>query len=101
MKLTTLVYMDGSTWVAQCLELDIAAQGPTELDCKDRFMRTVASMIRKDLEKRIAPLSDIGAAPEEFFYRALNFTGNDPELPVYAPSWVRARVQFLQVSVVR
>lgn len=95
LNLNILIHRDGSAWVAQCLEHDIAAQGPTPDDCKKRFARTLRSQIASDLANKRAPLSALGCAPAKYFEQVLLFKKDSPELPVYVPAKdVRATARF-------
>lgn len=95
LKLTVLIHKCGSAYVAQCLEKDVAAQGPSLDECKRRFAKTLRSQIASDLANHRAPLAALGCAPPEFFDEMLLFRKDSPELPVYVPAKdVRATARF-------
>jgi hypothetical protein len=52
--------------VAQGIEFDIAAQGPTLEAAKDAFTKTVVSWILLDLQHGKQPLQDVKPAPAEY-----------------------------------
>lgn len=68
-KVRVIAFKDGDTWVAQCLEYDIGAQG-TDLD--DVYGRLMVA-IQIDRETSIAihgkPFAGIEKAPQFFFDR--------------------------------
>jgi hypothetical protein len=49
-----------ATWVAQCLEFDIAAQGKTIKDAQRAFERTFLGQVMLDLHHKRQPLEGIG-----------------------------------------
>ena len=59
-KLRILLFEEGSAWAAQCLEHDIATQGPTMEEAAQR----VAVIIAAELELRNGDLSDIPPPPQ-------------------------------------
>lgn len=68
-KLSVLLLKENNTWVAQCLEHDIAAQAKTIKDVKTAFEKTVTGQCFLDLQRGSDPLASIGPAPG--FYRPL------------------------------
>ena len=62
-----LFLSEGKTWVAQCIEYDIAAQGHTFEEVQKNFERTFVGHILLDLSRGKEPLEDIPPAPD--FYR--------------------------------
>jgi len=99
LRLTILLRRSGSAWIAQCLEYDVAAQGPTPEVCKQRFMNTMSSRILRDLAQGRVPLADLTQAPKRYFEESLLFRADGPELPVYVPvkpsPRLRATARFL------
>ena len=59
-RLRILLFEEGDTWAAQCLEYDIAAQGVTQEEAAQRLAVTIAA----ELELRTGDLSDIPPPPE-------------------------------------
>ena len=97
LRLTIIVRRSGGAWIAQCLDHDIAAQGPTLDDCKLRFMRTLSSRIIRDLKNGRRPLADLPPAPRVYYDQSVKFGESGPELPVYVPvnPRLRATARFL------
>ena len=60
-----IVLRDGDVFVAQCLEVDIAAQGKTESEAKSR-LRAVFHAEMEALKEKGADISSIGPAPDSF-----------------------------------
>ncbi len=65
--LSVVLVMDGGAWYAQCLEYDIAAQGPTVADTLDRFSRCVVEQAAWDARDKLVPFSALKPAPEKFW----------------------------------
>lgn len=65
--LKVLVFQEDKTWVAQCLEHDIAAQGSSIRHALDALGYTLLEQITLDQEDGLEPLSQIGQAPERYF----------------------------------
>jgi len=51
----------------QCLEYDIAAQGKTPDEAKDRFEKTFLGQIALDIKENREPFTDVGRAPQKFW----------------------------------
>ena len=66
-KLSVLFLQENDSWVGQCLEHDIAAQGKTLAIAKTCLEHTIAGQIFLDARSGLAPLSEIKAAPD--FYK--------------------------------
>ena len=64
-KISLLITNDGGTYTAQCLQFDIAAQGATISEAKERFARTFITHIAVNLEKGQVPLEGVPQAPIE------------------------------------
>lgn len=99
---SVLLHKDGSAWVAQCLEYDLAAQGPSPEEVKKRFMRTLSQQIVADIVDGTFPLSKLPQAPLRYFDQSVTSDKSGPELPVYVPAVnkkhaprVEVRAQFL------
>lgn len=56
----------GDQWIAQGLEYDIAAQGPSAALALRSFVRLLHARIRLDLQRNREPLADLPPAPEHF-----------------------------------
>lgn len=66
-RLRVLLRRERTMWVAQCLEHDIAAQGPNIREAQRAFLTTLAAQVRSDLDRGREPLRGIPPAPEEYF----------------------------------
>ena len=94
LTLRILLIKEGSQWVAQCLEHDLAAQGPEIDDAIDAFVSILAATIVTDAEAGRQPLSRCRPAPAEYFdlvRRAKHLDRTPPrrlpdEVP---PPWMR------------
>lgn len=62
-----LLLKEDTVWVAQCLEYDIAAQGPTIAVAKDAFVRTFAAQIAVAFHHRDEPLATFEKAPTYYW----------------------------------
>lgn len=96
-ELTVLTFKQGPSYVSQCLEYDVAAQGPTEKDCQLRFFRTLSAQLVADNANGRPPLSTLGPAPREYFDKQLMFHASSPDFAVYVPAdmKLRATARFL------
>lgn len=66
--LSVLVSRDGPHWVAQALERDFAAHGPTQGDAIKALGHVILGHLRLTKPKGNAdPLADVPPAPEEFW----------------------------------
>lgn len=64
-ELRVLVVKDGDTFVAQCLEVDIAAQGTSEADAMNK-LRTAFRCESELAESQGKSVFDLGPAPQHF-----------------------------------
>ena len=67
-KLSVLLLREGETWVAQCLEYDLAAQGKSLAEVKDAFAKTFCGQIMVDLHHAVEPLGSFAQAPKRYWY---------------------------------
>jgi hypothetical protein len=84
LQVSVLLHRDGETWVAQCLEYDVAVQGRNKDEAQQRFLRALTSQIGLDLAEDRAPLSNLSPAPKRYFDDAVRTT-QGPTLPVWVP----------------
>lgn len=68
-QLSILLFKEGTQWVAQCLELDVAAQGDSLEDAKDHLLLTLSAEAFADIERGEEPWSSLKQAPSEFYGR--------------------------------
>ena len=66
-KMRVLLLKEETTWVAQCLEYDIAAQGPTVALAKEAFVHAFTSQIAVALHHGEEPLATFGRAPKRYW----------------------------------
>ena len=62
-----LFFKEGETWVAQCLEFDIAAQGASIKHAREAFIEVFTGQISLDLSKNREPLSEKKQAPHWYW----------------------------------
>lgn len=65
--LSALLLNEGETWIVQCLEHDIAAQGESPRAALEALGWTVGAHILLDREKRRKPFSTLQRAPSSFW----------------------------------
>ena len=67
MYVRVLVVHQGDQWLAQALEFDLAAQGPTDKSAVDAFLRLFKARARHDHELGKQPFASLPPAPDSFF----------------------------------
>lgn len=67
LTVSVLLLHEEGGWVAQCLEVDVAAQGKTIAEAKSALERTFVGQIVLDLKNGRQPLEAIGPAPGEYW----------------------------------
>ncbi|OLE51961.1 MAG: hypothetical protein AUG51_20425 [Acidobacteria bacterium 13_1_20CM_3_53_8] len=84
-----LFLREGDSYVAQCLEYDIAAQGKTMPEVKRAFELTLAGQMELDVRSGKQPFEGIPKAPDtywEMFDKALKLEDEEPiSLPKGVP----------------
>ncbi len=100
---SVLLHRDGDAWVAQCLEKDLAAQGPNPEEAKKRFLRALGAQIAWDLQDKREPLSNLPQAPQRYFEKSVFAAQFGPELPVFVPVTtepvrINAQARFLKAA---
>ena len=66
-KVSVLLIQEGDLWSMQCLDYDIAAQGKTIDEAKDRFEKTFLGQIALDIKENREPFMGVEKAPQEFW----------------------------------
>ena len=66
-RLRLLLLKEGTQWVAQCLEHDLAAQGPEIDDAVNAFVDLFAAKVIADAAAGREPLSSCKPAPAYYF----------------------------------
>lgn len=64
--LRILLFKPGSQWVAQCLDVDLVAQGPEIDDAIEAFASVLTGRILLDLKAGREPLSSCGQTPPQY-----------------------------------
>ena len=65
-QLRAVLFEEGGSWSAQCLEYDIAAQAKTLLDLHDEIARVLAAHIAASVQMGREPFEGIQPAPKRF-----------------------------------
>lgn len=65
-QIRVVVFRDGASWVAQCLEYDIGAQAADLDDLSARLQLALTVEHRTSVELHGTPFAGIAAAPEYF-----------------------------------
>ena len=108
LPMNIVVFMQGTHYIAQCLEYDLGAQGKTIGELKKSFMRVLAAQVTMDQKAGRAPLEGIPRAPSKYFEMwehaeplaaknepiPLGDLGAEGEAP---PSWMIAQLNELRV----
>lgn len=81
--LRVVVLKDGDLYIAQCLEIDIAAQGTNKADAIRRLYETVQAERNLALEEG-RDVMNIGPAPRSFHLLYDSNAGSRTELPMVA-----------------
>jgi len=61
-----VLFQDGTLWVAQCVNHDLASQGKTLEEAQRNLIRMIVGNVILDLQKGIKPLSQYASAPKAF-----------------------------------
>jgi hypothetical protein len=68
LRLRVVIFEDmPGTWVAQALEYDIAAQGPTKEGAVEALLRILEAQVRFDCRHNREPLACFCAAPHQYW----------------------------------
>lgn len=92
--LTILLLKEGTQWVAQCLEHNLAAQGPEIDDAIEAFSDVLAAKIITDVRAGRDPLASCRPAPTRFFELAQRAKHIESSIPLrlpdeVSPPWMR------------
>ena len=83
--LSVLLFNEGETWVVQCLEYDIVAQGESPRAALEALGWTVGAHILLDREKRRKPFSTLQPAPDSFREKFTNAIPLSDPYPLTLP----------------
>lgn len=90
--LRVVVFREGDSWIAQCLEHDICSQASSVTELHTRFVRTLFANVAVCIELGREPLQGIGAAPRRYWDMfeqstiELKNLDPEPELPRFTDS---------------
>lgn len=68
-KLRAIVFAENGSWVAQCLEVDVAAYGKTLDSAAENLRDSLLAQARLDEEEGRKPFEGLSKAPEKFWKR--------------------------------
>ena len=102
-NLSVLLLKEGKSWVAQCLEFDITAQGKTPKDAKKTFENTLLGQFILDVEQGKKPLEGIPQTPKIYFDLIERVKPRQQErksiyVPQSIPSVRAASANYLQMA---
>lgn len=83
--LSILLFQNNTTWIAQCLEYDIAAQGKTLDNALDSFERTFVGQLILDIERDKNPLENTPRTPREYWTKFEQARKLEDRRPFYLP----------------
>jgi len=83
-----LLIQEGSSWAAQCLEYDIAAQGNSIDDAKNAFEKTFLGQIALDVKENREPFEGIEQAPQDFWEMFKKAKKHKDPRRFCVPEWV-------------
>lgn len=100
-SISILLRQEGKLWAAQCLEYDIAAQGPTIHDAKYAIEKAFVGQVIVDISTGNQPLADIPPAPVAYWQQfeggeRLAAAGKSFFIP--QPFLFRAAVQEMRIA---
>ncbi|HEX3532407.1 MAG TPA: hypothetical protein VH988_35555 [Thermoanaerobaculia bacterium] len=86
LRIRTVLFREGDWWVAQCLDVDIAAQAKTENDLEYELGRILVGHVMASETLGVKPFANLPPAPRRywdmFFGAASKSTTMIPFLPV-------------------
>lgn len=65
-SIRAVVYREGDTWIGQCIEYDICAQGDSLEQVRRRLLAAVKLERQHSLDRKGSPFAGIGPAPRRF-----------------------------------
>lgn len=66
--LSVVLFKEGDSWVAQALEHDLAAQGPSIELAQRAFLHALAGQFKLDFQKNRQPLVHLPPAPMRYWH---------------------------------
>ena len=91
LELRVLLYVQNDTWIAQCIDFDIATQAESAKNVIESFERVFAAQLLYDHQNGRRVLEGISPAPEHFF----------PSFREAVKFWYGARVGYARAQARR
>src|ERR1700761_7213221 len=82
-SVSVLIFKGQHSWVAQCLEYDIAAQGTTISEATLAFEQTFAGQVVVDIHNNRQPLEGVSQAPQHYWHVFQAAERLEPREPSY------------------
>ena len=99
-SLSVIIIPEGTSYVAQCLEKDITAQGTSIQKAIKNFKMTLAGWIISDIEESIEPLSKLPEAPKMYLNIFLKSQSISKKInPFFPPNTPAPKIDFLADDV--
>jgi len=91
-------HAEGSLWVAQCLEYDIAAQGKTMKTAVQAILQALREQADRDTEAGRKPFADFEKAPKDFWnqFESAEAIPSEVQPQALPPAWM-IRAQEVRV----
>jgi hypothetical protein len=101
--LSILLFQEDTTWIAQCLQYDIAAQGKTLDDALNSFEKTFVGQLILDIEQDKNPLENTPQTPKEYWTKFEQAKKLEERKPFYlpeelSPASIMASAQDLRIA---
>jgi len=102
-NLSILLLQEDKTWIAQCLEWDIAAQGKTLDDALKSFEKTFVGQLVLDIGQDKNPLENTPRTPKEYWTKFEQAKKLEERKPFYLPeeislACITASAQDLRIA---
>lgn len=98
LMVSVLLLKEGETWVAQCLEHDVAAQGDSIDEALDNFGAVFAGHVTLDVKEGREPLADVPQAPSLYWEHYKKGQRLDKTLPIRIPERTTTTGQLLSAA---
>jgi hypothetical protein len=97
--ISILLSNEGGTYIAQCLEWDIAAQDQTPTKALQAFEVVFWARIMRDVEKGRGILENVESAPDELWDQFRSGMPLRNPYPLKPPASVRVRVEATEIRL--
>lgn len=81
----TVLFQEGGWWVAQCLDVDIAAQAKTEADLEYELGRILFSHVMASEELGAVPFANLRPAPRRYWEMFFTAKAQSTTMPPFRP----------------